>query len=573
VYNSIAKKIGTALSESFSVSTDVALTFPSDPLHGDLTTNVCMQVSKTVGRSPREVAQVLVRALEGIEDIEKVEVADPGFLNITLTIAARLKQLLRVQAACAPQPTRDEAPVIIEYSQPNIAKPLGLHHIIGTVLGQSVVNLYRHQGYKVVAWNYIGDWGTQFGKLAVAYRKWGKHKSVSEYTLNELLDLYVRFHDEAEKDATLVDEGRASFQKLEAGDQELRTFWKEVVEVTMGGIEEIYDRLHVSFDVTRGESPYEDLMKEIIAEGKKKGVFEEGREGALVVHFPEESNLTTSMIVKGDGATLYSTRDLAQMQYRIDIYAPQAILIFTDIAQKLHFRQLIATCGKLGWKLPAFENVLFGRMSFPDTSMSTRKGNIIQLEKALDEAVKRADRLIEEKESEIKGEEREDLAEMVGVGAFVYGILNQNRKQNMTFTWEKALTFEGNSGPYLQYTYARAKSVLRKAGMNQQSVISNQKFLPENLQIPTLEHHELLLMRHMAKFPQVLEEARADAMPHKLAGYLFSLCQAYNAFYNALPILQADEPQRSLRLALSTLTADILKTGAGLLTLRVPDRM
>ena len=565
MYSSIANFIGEKLEAAFGVSTEVILVPPSDLILGDLTTNVCMQMSKKVGKVPKEIAEFLIKELEEFEDIEKVEVAGPGFLNITLTIAARLKQLLRVQSACTPHHVRKgEAPVIVEFSQPNIAKPLGVHHVIGTVIGQAVANLYRHLGYHVIAWNYIGDWGTQFGKLAVAMEKWGSEKPTKEYTIDEMLDLYVRFNEEAEKNLSLDSEGREAFKKLEQGDPTLRAFWEDVVFVTKRSIQELYDRLHVVFDESKGESFYEEKMQAVIDEGVKKGVFEEGEGGSLIVRFDESTHLPVYLIVKGDGATLYSTRDIAQMKYRMETYHPQSILIFTDIAQKLHFEQLVATCAKLGWKIPQFENVLFGRMSFPDTSMSTRKGNIIQLEKALDEAVARADQLIAEKASEIVGTERVDLAEIVGIGAFVYGVLHQNRKQNMVFTWEKALTFEGNSGPYLQYTHARARSVLRKAEV--------EKIDPPT-SVPSLEDHELLLMRRLAQFPAVLEEARAEAMPHKLANYLYSLCQDYNSFYNTLPILNAEEPARALRLALTGLSADIIKCGAELLTLRVPDRM
>jgi len=546
------------------MSTEVILQPPSDPLHGDLTTNVCMQVSKKIGKAPREVAEALVAALEGIEDIEKIEVAGPGFINITLTIAARLKLLLRAKAACVPQATRTkEAPIVVEYSSPNIAKPLGVHHILSTVIGQVITNIYRHLGYNVITVNHIGDWGTQFGKLAVAHEKWGE-KPVEECSVDDLLALYVRFHEEAEKDESLEDAGREAFRKLEQGDEALQAFWKVVVDVSMQEIKETYERLHVSIDHDHGESMYEDKMDPVVEEGRTKGVFKEGERGALIAEFPEGSNLPPAIILKADGSTIYHTRDLATIRYRIDTWHPQASLYVVDVAQQLYFQQLFAIVEQLGWELPHLEHVIFGRMSFPEKSMSTRKGNILRLEDALDEAVKRADVLIAEKESDVEGSEKEELAEMVGVGAFVYSILNQNRKSDMTFTWEKTMTFEGNSGPYIQYTHARARSVLRKAEVETIDPPSS---------IDGLDTRELLLMRHMVQFPFVLDEAREEVMPHKLTQYLYELCQEFNSFYNALPILKAEEPQRTLRLALTQLTADIIKTGAEILTLRVPDHM
>ena len=564
MYNSIATILGAFLKDSFGVSKEIALKVPQNPEHGDLTTSIALELSGELGKPPREIAEELRNSLKGAKEIAKVEVAGPGFLNLTLTDTERLRQLNATREACSPKKVRKEPPVILEYSQPNIAKPLGVHHILSTVIGQSVANLYAHLGYNVIRINHVGDWGTQFGKLAVAMEKWGTGKPTKQYSLDEMLDLYVRFHEEAEHDSFLEDAGREKFLKLEQGDTDLRVFWQDVVSVTMEAIGKIYERLSVHFDHVHGESFYEDKMAPIIAEGKKKKVFTAGEDGALVVEFPEDANLPTAVVVKGDGATIYLTRDLATVRYRVDTFHPQAVFYVVDVAQELYFKQLFETVRKLGWDLPRLEHIVIGRMSFPDKSMSTRKGNIIQLEKALDEAVRRADALIAEKESEVTGHERETLAEMVGVGAFVYGVLSQNRRQNMIFTWDKALTFEGNSGPYLQYTHARARSVLRKGNIAKAETPSS---------VESFATQELLLMRCLAQFPSVIEEARAEAMPHKVAQYLFSLCQEFNAFYNALPILDAPEESRKLRLALTELTADTLKTGASLLTLRVPDRM
>ncbi len=572
-------KIGEVIKTLYGVNTDVALVAPADASHGDLTTNVCMQVSKKVGKSPEEISEGVISAIKGEEVVDSVVFAKPGFINITLTGEARMKLVQESWGACKAQEKRDEAPVIVEYSHPNIAKPLGVHHILSTVIGQAITNLYRHQGYSVVSWNYVGDWGTQFGKLAVALEKWGKKgKKASDYTLQELLDLYVKFHEEAEKDKSLEEEGRAAFRRLEEGDEDIRAFWKDVVDISLKGLDELYDRLHVSFDVTKGESPYEDAMPEIIKEGKKKGVFVDGEDGALIVEFDDES-LPVYMIVKSDGGTLYSTRDLALALDRKKSYKPQAVHHVVDVAQQTYFRQLFATMDKLGWEMDHENHVVYGRMSFAEKGMSTRKGNILKLEDALDEAVKRAEKLIEEKESEVKGSERDDLAEMMGVSSFVYTILSQNRKHNIVFTWDKALTFEGNSAPYLQYTHARARSVLRKA--ESQKIINLQVsifkqfsiFKDQKLSEVELEEKELILMRRLILFSEVLEDARRDAMPHKLTNYLYSLCQDYNTFYNALPILDSKDPVRSLRLALTGITSDILKTGAEILTLRVPDRM
>lgn len=541
---------------------DIHFDFSIDEGRGDLTTSVALQIAKEVKKAPMEIAETLAKALRDVEGVEKAEAAKPGFVNVTLTAPILFASLDLVLDACEPAAPKKEAPIVMDYSAPNIAKPLGIHHILSTVIGQSIANIYRHLGYEVVAVNHIGDWGTQFGKLAVAFEKWGT-KSISEHSLDDLLALYVRFHDEAEKNEALEEEGRAAFARLEAGDKELKVFWKAVVDITMRAIDELYERLHITFDKTQGESFYEDKMQPILDEGTKKGVFVEGKEGALIVEFSEESKLPPAIALKGDGSTIYLTRDLATAKYRIDTWHPQSMLYVVDIAQQLYFKQLFATLEKLGWDLPHLEHVYFGRMRFADSSMSTRKGNIMRLEHVLDEAVKRAQSLIDERGEKIQTDEPATLAEMMGVGAVVYGVLSQNRTINMTFDWDKMLTFEGNSAPYLQYTHARARSVLRKADIQDAPLTS----------VSALTKHERTLVKLLLNFSSVLSTAREEHLPHKLTNYLYEVCQSFNGFYNADEILTAPDTERSARLGLTSLTARVLKTGAELLTLRVPERM
>ncbi len=538
---------------------------PKDSSHGDLTTIVALRIAKAKNLNPKEVAQQLADALSGNASVQKAEVAGAGYVNVWLKPVALLKELSSAEEACLPKKTRDEAPVIVEYSQPNIAKPLGIHHILSTTVGQAIANLYEHGGFPVIRWNYMGDWGTQFGKLAVAFERWGNGKKPSTCSIDEMLKLYVKFHEEAEKDETLEPAAREAFLKLESGDSIMHAFWLEVVAVTKASLSDLYRRLHVSFTTDLSESFYQDKMDLILKDGMEKGVFTEGEGGSLIVTFPEESGMPPYLVRKGDGATLYSTRDIAQMRYRIDIYHPQAIYIITDIAQKLHFEQLIATCKQLQWELPPFENVLLGRMRFADKAMSTRKGNILKLQEVLDEGVVQAAAIIKERGETIQTDNPEELAEMMGVGALVYGILSQNRKMDLVFDWDKMLSFEGNSAPYLQYTHARAKSVLRKA-----EVTEGTKGTKVTDDLTTSER---VLVGTLLQFSQVLDTARSEHLPHKLANFLYQLCQDFNSFYNSENILQSESPVREMRLSLTSLTATVLKTGAELLTLRVPDRM
>ena len=551
---------------SLGASPDAVVSWhmPQEESHGDIATPVALQYAKRLQCSPRQIADVLVTSVADVAGVDHVDVAEPGYLNVWLEHHAHLERLRNVLAACSPVPIREESPVIIEYSQPNIAKPLGAHHLLTTLIGQSIANVYAHLGYPVLKWNYIGDWGTQFGKLAVAHAKWGTKTSARDYSIDELLALYVRFHDEAESHPDLEDEGRMAFQKLEQGDARLRQFWEDVVAVTKQALGSLYERLHVSFDLDLGESFYQDKTDAVLEEGRKKGVFTVGENGALIVQFPDDE-YPPYLVQKSDGATLYSTRDIAQMRYRIDTYHPQGVYIVTDVAQKLHFEQLIATCRLLGWDLPDFENVLTGRMRFADKSMSTRKGNVLNLQAVLDEAVTRAREAIQKHGEAIQADDPDVLAEMMGIGAVAYGILSLNRKMDMVFDWGKALSLEGNSAPYLQYTHARAQSVLRRAGGYEPDFHASAA--------DALTSHERSLSNTLASFPGVLEETRRSHMPHILAQYLYSLGQAFNAFYNAEPILQAPVPQRDFRLMLTALSASVLRTGAALLCIRVPDRM
>ena len=562
MFSTLSQAAQTVLTQKFGVKDlEVSWERPQEAEHGDLATPIALQSAKQAGCSPKEIAEALCASLSKEVLVSKVEVAGPGYVNVFLTPDALIEALGSVRQACTAKVKNKEAPVVLEYSGPNIAKPLGIHHILSTVIGQAIANIYDHQGYNVETVNHIGDWGTQFGKLYVAYTNWGD-KPVEECSVEDLLDLYVRFHDEAEKNPDLDDEARAAFTRLEQDDKEMKAFWKTAVDVSLKELFAMYERLHVRIEHQHAESLYADMMQSIIEEGQKKGVITEGKEGALIVEFPEESNMPPAIVLKGDGSTIYHTRDLATIRYRIEKFHPQSVLHVVDVAQQLYFEQLLQM-GEMLWDdLPHWEHIIIGRMRFAEKSMSTRKGNIVRLEQVLDEAVKRADEVIEQHGEKIQTDDRDALSEMMGVGAVAYGVLSQNRRMDMVFDWDTFLSFDGNSAPYLQYTHARARSVVEKAGG-----VSD----PES--VDELSEKERVLLNTLLQFDRVLEEARKAHMPHILANYLFTLCQDFNGFYNDSPILKAEGAQRTLRVYLTDLTASVLKTGASLLTLSVPDRM
>lgn len=566
MFSSLSSRAKEVVKKSFAHDiSEVVFQIPRDISHGDATTTLALALAKQLGKKPQEIAQILVDELSKLPEVTKAEIAGAGYVNVWLTPKALITELASAHEACTPKVKGKAAPIIVDYSQPNIAKPLGVHHILSTVIGQSLCNLYRHEGIPVVGWNYIGDWGTQFGKLAVAFEKWGEGKQANSCTLDELLDLYVQFHNEAEKDASLEDQAREKFKKLEQGDDALTAFWQDVVNVTKASLQGIYDKLQVHFDLDLGESFFKDKMQPVIDEGVQKGVFVEGENGSLIVQFPEEMNMPPFLVRKSDDASLYSTRDLAMVKYRNETWHPRKILHVVDVAQQLYFKQLFETVHMLGWKTGELLHIHFGRMRFADKSMSTRKGNILKLEHVLDEAVERARIVIEAHRDTIQTDDAQELAEMMGIGALVYSILSQTRTQNLVFDWEKMLSFEGNSAPYLQYTHARAQSVLRKSGINVEADAS--------MNVDTVTESERGVLRILMQLPEVLEDARESAMPHKLANFLYELCQAYNLFYHKDPILKAEGDTREFRLSLTALTATVLKTGASLLTLRLPDQM
>jgi len=534
---------------------------PQHVQHGDLTTPIALQLSKQLGKSPRDIATELLPVVQQCALVEKCEIAGAGYINMWLAPCALMEELENTIRSASPQNIRDEAPVIIEYSQPNIAKPLGIHHILSTVIGQSLVNLHKHLGYNTIAINHLGDWGTQFGKLAVALQTWGDMDDLEHYTLDTYLDLYVRFHEEVEDNPELEDQARAVFKQLEDGDNQLRNFWQTVVDTTMQEVGDIYKRLNVAFDHVHGESFYEDKMQPIIKEGSEKGVFSEGERGAIIAQFDDE-NTPPAVIVKSDGATLYHTRDLATIDYRVNTWHPKAIYYVVDMAQELYFRQLFDIVDQLKWDLPTLEHVSMGRMRFADKSMSTRKGNIVRLNEVLDLAEKKAAEAIKAHGDAVHTTKPEELAVQIGIGSLIYGTLSQNRKQGMVFDWDRMLSFEGNSAPYIQYSFARTQSILRKAEL--EAVATD---------ITALEADDRSLILTLLDLPNALQGALEALSPHILANYLYKLCQQFNTFYNNSPILKAAKELQQLRLYLTKLTGDVITCLSQILLVPLPASM
>ena len=591
---------------------NIQIEYPKDETHGDYSCNIAMQVASKLKVNPRKVAEELIKALDQPDYIDQMEIAGPGFINFYLSedaLEQNIIKILKKGDEYGESKIGIKKAVVIDYSAPNIAKPLGVHHLLSTIIGQSLYDIYRNRGYTTISVNHLGDFGTQFGKLLYAYKTWGTKEGLEKEPIPEMLRLYVQFHNEAEHDEKLDDEARAEFKKLEDGDKENKELWKLFVELSMKEIEKTYSKLGgIHFDYTLGESFYEDKMQEVIDEGTKKGAFKEGEKGSLIAEF-EDENMAPFVIKKSDGATLYSTRDLATFKYRMKTWDPVKMLYIVDVAQSLHFKQLFDVAKQLEWDYTAAEHVVFGRMSLPDSTMSTRKGNVILLDEVLDEAVKRAKEVIEEKNTDLP--DKEHAAEVIGISAVKYNILSQNRTNDMTFEWDKMLSFEGNSSPYLQYTYARGRSIIRKARklvdaelrgpatVKPDSPKRRRKKAPEPKKeqftlFEAIDHvksggdlandiipdpanapeKEEILLRGLTKYEESIAQAAAENKPNLLSNYLYDLCQKFNSYYNSVPVTKADTEEKfESRVAVVKATCQVLKNGLELLQVEVLEEM
>lgn len=544
---------------------------PADELHGDYSTNVAMVMGKEMGKNPREVAEEIKANIEVGRDIEKVEVAGPGFINFYLSkefLKAEIEQVISVGDKYGSNKDGEGKKAIVEYSSPNIAKPFTVGHLRSTIIGDAIANLLEMNGWEVMRDNHLGDWGTQFGKQIYAIKTWGDSQKL-DYTVSELVDLYVKFHEEAEKDESLNDKAREWFKKLEDGDEEARSLWQKCMDWSWVEFNKIYGKLGVKFseelDNGRGlgESFFEDKMGAVLKELEGKEWYREGKEGAKLVFFPDEKYPPT-MIMKKDGATLYVTRDLAADKYRKEIFKPDLVVNEVGMEQKLYFQQLFEIEKMLGWyKEGQRVHVGHGLYRFSEGKMSTRRGNVIWLEEVLDEAVKRAESL--------SSDETKDGAEIVGIGALKWNDLKGEVKRNIVFDWDEVLSMKGNSGPYMQYTAVRARSILE--GKNIDGVGEYSEWNEE----------ELVIMKWIYRFPEAIKEATSNFSPHLLATYLFELAQRFNSFYNKHSVLQPQDERirnkeekeeiKSFRLVLTSAVVQIIENGLGVLGIEVPEKM
>lgn len=545
---------------------DVAVAVPPPGVAADLAVP-CFPLAARLKTPPADLARRLAGHMPPLRLLGQPR-ADGGYLNFPLNRAAYatavLEDLARLEDRYGSSGEGGGRAVVIDFSSPNVARPMSVGHLRSTIIGDALHRLCAFSGYRPVGVNHFADWGTQFGTLLYGMTHWLDREAYARAPVAELLRLYVKFDQEAERNPNLRDEARAWALRLERGDPEARGMWEEIVRHSLAEFRRIYERLGVTFDSWRGESAYLEDTKAVIDEAVRKGAAREDQ-GALIVPLADEGIEPPLILRTSDGRTMYQTRDVAAAIYRIRTYDPAQLIYVVGAEQRLHFRQLFATLRKLGYTGVSYAHVEFGLITLPEGRMSTRRGRVVFLDDVLDEAVARA-RLLVEKNQELSGEEKDEVARIVGIGAIKYADLSQNRVKNIVFEWDRMLALDGDSAPYLQYTYVRARGIMRKGAA---------PYPTGGIDIRATETpEEWALIKHLARFPEAVREATRTYHPHVVANYLYHLAQAFHAFYHQAPVLQAaDEPLRDSRMALVRATAQVMRTGLGLLGIQVPERM
>lgn len=559
IIKAVLAKFGNVILPDFSVET------PENNQHGDYASNIAMVLAKRLKRSPLEIAGILKDELQKNIGM-KIEVLPPGFINFFISqenICKNLKEIIKKKEKFGLFPKKKDS-IIIEYSSPNIAKPMGVHHLRTTIIGQALVNIYKFMGWKVLAMSFPGDWGTQFGALISAYKKWGDQKKLKQNPVKEMLNLYVRFSQMAEGNEDFAAEARKEFKKLESGNEENRKIWEWFRKESFKDFDRVYKKLGVKIPMIFSESFFEPYLKDIINEAIKKKVAEHGDDNSLVIKFKDGT--PTLLLQKSDGATLYATRDLAQMKYRAKKWEPSKIVMVVANQQTLYFEQVFRASEMLGYfKRNQLTHVKFGMvLDSSGKKFATREGKLIPLEEVLNEAVKRAHKVVTDLNPKLPPKEKNKISEIVGIGAIKFFDLSQNRLSDIQFDWNKMLNLKGSSAPYIQYTYARIKSILRKSKIKPPN-----KFSADILKkVPEID-----LMRHLLHFTETVEDSALRYEPNRIAEYLLKLSEKTNYFYEKTHILNSEEKVRSARLSLITAISEILKSGMSLLGIEVPDRM
>jgi arginyl-tRNA synthetase len=540
-----------------------------DARFGDYQVNAVMALAKARKLNPRQLATDLAAQLDVSAWCEPPTVAGAGFLNFrlkpeaicTVLIAAARGEHLFFAPAAKPRT------IVVDFSSPNVAKAMHVGHIRSTILGDSLARTFRLLGHRVITDNHIGDWGTQFGKLIVGWKRHLDRAALASDSLAEMERLYRLVNSECDRDPAVLELARQELVRLQQGDVENLRIWREMIADSRQQFDAIYDRLGVRFDHTLGESFYNSRLKPLIEELTRLGIAEESQ-GARVVFFPELPELKEhpAIVLKSDGGANYTTTDLATLAHRLETWQPEEIVYVTDGRQQLHFKQLFAIFRRWHPQAPVtLAHVWFGSILGEDGKpFKTRSGDVIRLTDLLAEAEERAFRVVSTKNPDLEESTRREIARAVGIGALKYADLLPNRQGDYVFSWDRMLALNGNTAPYLQYAYTRIRSIFRKSGLDQ--LAPDQRFA-------LTEPDELALSRQLLNFGLVLESVGREYRPNFLCNYLYDLAGLFARFYENCPVLKAEDPVRATRLVLCELTSRVLRQGLGVLGIETPEQM
>lgn len=542
---------------------------PKDTSNGDYAFP-CFILAKELKKSPvaiaKEIKEKISQNLENIKEISEVSAVN-GFLNFKLNKNQITQEVIdefdNEKENFGGQKQEKPQNIVIDYSAPNIAKPFHIGHLRSTVIGQALYNIYKYLGYNVTSINHLGDYGTQFGKLIEGYKRWGAEYDIENNPIDELMQIYVRINNLCKEDESVLEECRNNFKKLEDGDPYCVEIWKKFRELSLKEFDKVYDILGVKFDSLNGEAFYADKMPEVIETLKKAGKLEES-EGAQVVNLGDD--MPPCLIIKSNGSTTYATRDLAAIMYRARTYDFDKAIYVTSYEQILHFKQVFATAKYLGLDekyTNGLVHVPFGMILLKTGKMSTREGKVIKLEDLLNEAIEKSKEIIDKKNPEL--ENKEDVAKKVGVGAIIFNDLSNSRIKDEIFDWDIMLNFNGETGPYVQYTTVRAKSVLEKAGY-----IPNVK----EVNVEKLNDKDSQkIINQLYNFNSILKNVTEKEEPSILARYLVDLAQNFSSFYNNCHVITEDKEMQDARLYITYMVKTVLEKGINLLGIQVPEKM
>ena len=564
----LQERVAAALSAAGIEESLASVTPATDSRFGDYQTNAAMVAAKALKKNPREVAASILEHLK-VEDLcEQPSVAGAGFINFKLldrTLSMALNAVLE-DAALGVTPVGKPRTIIIDFSSPNVAKPMHVGHIRSTILGDSLARIARHLGHQVITDNHIGDWGTQFGKVIYGWKHFLSKEALEQTPIAELVRLYREVNSLEETDPAIKETVRHELVKLQQGDVENLGIWNQAVALSWKEFERLYGMLGITFDERLGESFYNDALAPLVDRLLSEKIAEIS-EGAVCIFFPGSPELEEKpcLIRKSDGGFLYATTDLATLEYREKRWKPDAVWYVTGAPQKLHFEQVFASARKLGVTTD-LRHIAFGSILGEDRKMmKTRSGENVELGGLLKEAIERALAVVTEKNPTLPAEEQEQIARVIGLGAVKYADLMQHRLTDYVFSWEKMLSFQGNTAPYLQNAYVRIRSIFRKA---------ESEGIPTNAAMITVaDPAERALALRILQFGDVLHTVLEDQRPNLLCLYLYELADCFHRFYEACPILKSEGEIRSSRMALAGVSASVLKTGLSLLGIGVPERM